>query len=113
MRTPIAILLTLFFLVTVGRAFGLTLPGKDSLKPKFGVNDPRNPDCPCHKYQQLAEKEYAGLFGNEKSASEKSRGTKTRLLNRKNVLFHKLWMKCGRREKVKRFHPDYSRCYRW
>ena len=32
--------------------------GEDSLKNKFDLNDPRNPDCPCHKYQQQADKEY-------------------------------------------------------
>jgi hypothetical protein len=25
---------------------------------KYELNDPRNPDCPCHKYQKLAEEEY-------------------------------------------------------
>jgi hypothetical protein len=28
---------------------------------KYDINDPRNPDCPCHKMQQLAEKEFAML----------------------------------------------------
>jgi hypothetical protein len=31
---------------------------KDSTKQKYDLNDPRNPDCPCHKYQKLAEDEY-------------------------------------------------------
>jgi len=26
---------------------------------QYDINDPRNPDCPCHKYQQQAENEYA------------------------------------------------------
>ncbi len=34
----------------------------DSLKNKFPLNDPRNPNCPCHKYQQQADKEYAKLL---------------------------------------------------
>lgn len=25
---------------------------------KYDLNDPRNPDCPCHKAQQIAEDEY-------------------------------------------------------
>ena len=25
---------------------------------EFPINDPRNPNCPCHKYQQQAEEEY-------------------------------------------------------
>jgi hypothetical protein len=27
----------------------------------YDINDPRNPNCPCHKYQKLAEDEYAKL----------------------------------------------------
>ena len=25
----------------------------------YDLNDPRNPDCPCHKYQRQAEREFA------------------------------------------------------
>jgi hypothetical protein len=28
----------------------------------FDINDPRNPNCPCHKYQKLADEEYAKLI---------------------------------------------------
>lgn len=28
-------------------------------KPPYDLNDPRNPNCPCHKYQKLAEAEFA------------------------------------------------------
>ena len=31
---------------------------KDSLKSKYDLNDPRNPNCPCHKHQKLADEEY-------------------------------------------------------
>ena len=27
----------------------------------FDINDPRNPHCPCHKYQKLADDEYKKL----------------------------------------------------
>jgi len=30
----------------------------DSLKSKYELNDPRNPNCPCHKYQKLADEEF-------------------------------------------------------
>ncbi|MDX2172222.1 MAG: hypothetical protein SFY56_03835 [Bacteroidota bacterium] len=30
----------------------------DSTKTKYELNDPRNPNCPCHKYQKLAEEEF-------------------------------------------------------
>ena len=28
----------------------------------FDINDPRNPHCPCHKYQKLADEEYKKLL---------------------------------------------------
>lgn len=28
----------------------------------YDINDPRNPNCPCHKYQKLADEEYAKLI---------------------------------------------------
>ncbi len=33
----------------------------DSLKKKYPLSDPRNPNCPCHKYQKKAEKEFHKL----------------------------------------------------
>ncbi|MBA3665031.1 MAG: hypothetical protein H0W61_12595 [Bacteroidetes bacterium] len=36
--------------------------GEDSLKNNFDINDPRNPHCPCHKHQELADKEYKELL---------------------------------------------------
>jgi hypothetical protein len=38
---------------------------EDSLKSRFDMNDPRNPQCPCHKYQKLADDEYRKLLGKE------------------------------------------------
>lgn len=36
---------------------------------KYPLNDPRNPNCPCHVYQKMAEKEYKKeqIVLNEKS----------------------------------------------
>jgi hypothetical protein len=34
----------------------------DSTKGKYPITDPRNPNCPCHKYQAEADKEYARLL---------------------------------------------------
>ena len=28
----------------------------------FDINDPRNPHCPCHKYQKLADEEYKKML---------------------------------------------------
>lgn len=33
----------------------------------YPINDPRNPDCPCHKYQKLADEEYKKLLAGNKS----------------------------------------------
>jgi len=30
-----------------------------SAQTTYNINDPRNPDCPCHTYQKQAEEEYA------------------------------------------------------
>lgn len=54
---PVLFLLLLFF---SGKAN--VLP-PDSLKgEEYPINDPRNPNCPCHKYQEIADKEYAALL---------------------------------------------------
>jgi hypothetical protein len=37
-----------------------------SAQEKFDINDPRNPDCPCHKLQKQAEEEYAQLMNGKK-----------------------------------------------
>lgn len=39
---------------------------------KYPINDPRNPDCPCHKYQALADKEYALLTTTPKPEIKKN-----------------------------------------
>lgn len=44
----------MFILVIVDAA----TVNKDSLKSKYDLNDPRNPNCPCHKHQKLADEEY-------------------------------------------------------
>lgn len=37
---------------------------EDSTKVKYKLNDPRNPNCPCHKYQKLADEEFRKLNKN-------------------------------------------------
>src|ERR1051326_720750 len=44
----------------------ITVPG-DSVKGKYDINDPRNPHCPCHQYQKLADEEFARLQHKEKN----------------------------------------------
>jgi len=40
---------------------------KDSLRNKFDLNDPRNPDCPCHSQQTKADKEFKKVKRDEKA----------------------------------------------
>ncbi|MBA2613993.1 MAG: hypothetical protein H0U95_18665 [Bacteroidetes bacterium] len=42
---------------------------EDSLKSEFDIKDPRNPNCPCHKYQKLADEEYKKFLGKNASIS--------------------------------------------
>ena len=50
----------LCFQFSFANALGLK---EDSLSSKFPLNDPRNPHCPCHKYQKLADDEFQKLHG--------------------------------------------------
>jgi hypothetical protein len=53
----------IFILLIVLLSSSLSLAGNgDSLKGKYGINDPRNPKCPCHNYQKLADDEYKILL---------------------------------------------------
>lgn len=36
----------------------------------YPINDPRNPDCPCHKYQKLADEEFKKLLSQTKIVNE-------------------------------------------
>jgi len=36
----------------------------NNLQETYEISDPRNPNCPCHKQQQLADEEYALLNKN-------------------------------------------------
>ena len=47
------------FLLCSSISFASNFTPADSLKNKYDVNDPRNPHCPCHQYQKMADEEYA------------------------------------------------------
>lgn len=36
---------------------------------EYDINDPRNPNCPCHKMQKLADDEFANLNNNKNNDS--------------------------------------------
>src|SRR5438094_2799694 len=39
-------------------SFAVNISPGDSSKNKYDINDPRNPQCPCHKYQKQADDEF-------------------------------------------------------
>jgi hypothetical protein len=105
---------------------------------KFDINDPRNPDCPCHKRQKLAEDEYARMnsvsLNNEKNNFNELREKKDQVNNARtkntflksgivkqlkkvrkiNFYFEKLKFRIIRKAHIsKKTHPDYSVCYKW
>jgi hypothetical protein len=43
------------------RSIGVMNVPADTSKNKYDINDPRNPNCPCHKYQNIANQEYSNL----------------------------------------------------
>lgn len=58
------VFLFLFFLFFAVVSNASVIP-KDSLKSKYDINDPRNPNCPCHKYQKQADDEYKNWLKNQ------------------------------------------------
>jgi hypothetical protein len=122
-----AICLLLAFLLCISFA-DASNTGTDSTKQKYALNDPRNPDCPCHKYQQQAEKEYQeqllrqhnystdpleALYdkGWQKGLSRKSQKTKTYGLSRW-YSDYKL-NRTSKRGKTKKGKPRYGVCFSW
>lgn len=52
-------LTVVLFLISIGWLVGAnTGMFGDTSKTKYDISDPRHPDCPCHKHQKKAEKEY-------------------------------------------------------
>lgn len=66
----------LFFILASTFAKGNVLRG-DSVRGKYSINDPRNPDCPCHFLQRKAEEEFRKTNKTTKYANiEKTRRKK-------------------------------------
>jgi len=42
---------------------------EDSLKSNFAITDPRNPHCPCHKFQKMADDEFRKLLRKDTSTN--------------------------------------------
>lgn len=128
----------LFFLFT---QITFAQPGND--KQVFDLNDPRNPDCPCHKYQKMADEEFEQLqkknkldqsndlaeLGDDQNLNLKQRQSKdSDILSdppHSNYSKNKKRKKVKRRVhkhinlfslrsfKTKRFKSSYSVCFKW
>ncbi len=80
------------------------IPSKDSTKVQYQLNDPRNPDCPCHKYQKVAENEYAESLNkkytlNKSKNKQHSKSSFEMFFNRKKMTTRSRWK--GRKHKNK------------
>ncbi len=100
-----------FFLIQISFA----QPNND--KQVYDLNDPRNPECPCHKYQKMADDEYDKLQLKDQerlsdlshsgfSKKERRKTIKWRTHKHKNLFTLKS-------HKIKRFKPCYSVCFKW
>ena len=113
-----------------------TLKAGDGDKPKkskFDLNDPRNPDCPCHKYQKIADEEYFKLLKEQRKTGSNTGnlvstgGGGTGEINKKKHSGHNKLFKHRRNQylfflnkgngrcKKRRHHfnGDISSCFRW
>jgi hypothetical protein len=102
-------ILCILLLFLTGISFAATPgTGSDSTKQKYGINDPHNPDCPCHKYQQQAEDEYQALLLKKHTYSAKSK---------RRVWFHMFHFRnlnrSQRHGQVKKGKCNHSACSRW
>jgi hypothetical protein len=62
--------------------------GKKS-KNIYPLDDPRNPDCPCHDLQRKADEEYRRLQAKENKSEEDPKTTSETKKQRKGIhLFH-------------------------
>jgi len=82
--------LILFLLVLF---FNLSLKSQTT----FDINDPRNPHCPCHKYQKLADDEYKKLL----RAGNKGNGEFVGKANSREDKIHKTRIEKYRKQKHK------------
>lgn len=134
--------IVLLFLISTQLSFA----GTDTTKvtdQQFPLNDPRNPNCPCHKLQKQAEDEFAqqnktkDQFGNIenytnvnvkernklKSFSEIGEKGKrsisvlsiTKYKHKKKVIWiTKVRFKLSKKvHRIKKTLPDYEICFKW
>lgn len=114
---------------------------QDTLQ-KYELNDPRNPNCPCHKLQKQAEEEYAqknkqNVLENAEANNQHTHVVQEKVVlplnsqqssvssvssasgnvskhRKKSVWFKKLKFRYSKKMKrTKKVRPDYSVCCKW
>jgi hypothetical protein len=121
----------ILFVFQLGFANALSLK-EDSLSAKYSINDPRNPNCPCHQYQKLADDEFNKLLGKGITVnSDKNRSNytnsftgnsdrniktihtskKIRIRNNFFKIFELNKKRKTKRTKVRRLRRDNTACY--
>ena len=119
------ILMIVFLLVGIkGTCSNIRINYFDSLKSKYGINDPRNPNCPCHKYQKIADEEFTKLKGNDNIGSIENSltthgfrnsffsGWFTRVIAKKHSPTSKNNFP-GKKKKGRRKKDKNARCFHW
>ena len=121
----------------------LSIAQNNNMKQEYDLNDPRNPDCPCHKYQKLADVEFKNLQNSketinlpeiiqtvEANKSDVQRVVGTNVKNtyangerglsvkqKRKTLFTRmkkdLFFITTKPKKTKKIKPCYSVCYKW
>lgn len=75
---------------------------------RFPITDPRNPDCPCHEAQKIADQEFALLSGGKQNATKLS--PKGKSFRRPAA---KIRRKSAKARKSRRRVGRLDRCVRW
>ncbi len=58
--------------------FSCSILAQENNGTQYDINDPRNPNCPCHKYQKAADEEYQRELNKEKTFAQITKvGTST------------------------------------
>jgi hypothetical protein len=70
---------------------------------QYDINDPRNPHCPCHKYQKIADEEFAKL----QRAGNKGNGEYAGTANSDGSVFASNTQR--KKDKISKKRSDYHR----
>jgi len=118
------------FLLCTNNCFATEIAPGDSTKIKYDINDPRNPYCPCHKYQKLADEEFARLKKKEGNktgiTANNSESSDNSVLKRHRSSFFRYKRKKNNKKLVKvkvvfskeywrrwRASTDVANCFHW